>query len=109
MANQALWGLGVKDLIDRGFIHAPTKVFGTHLGKKVQAVLQPNGTFLHQGNVHNSPSVAAGRAITAELHVRTSGRSYWSVNGWRFWHVTGADGQPHSLAALRELISSRES
>lgn len=62
----------VTDLIDQGLINPPTTVFGTHSGKPIEALLMPNGTFVHRGNIYSSPSVAAGRAITAEVGSRPS-------------------------------------
>ena len=91
----------VTDLIDLGLIRPPTTVFGTHSSKRVEAILTPDGTFIHRGNVYSSPSVAAGRVITAELGISSVGRSYLSVNGWKFWQVICPDGKPRSLADLR--------
>jgi hypothetical protein len=94
----------VTDLIDHGLIRPPTTVFGTYAGKRLEALLTPDGMFVHRGNVYASPSVAAGRAITAEAGVSSTGRSYFSVNGWKFWQVTGPDGKPRSLADLRDQL-----
>jgi hypothetical protein len=82
----------VTDLIDHGLINAPVTVFGTYSAKRLQARLMPDGTFVHRGNVYSSPSVAAGRAITAELGYSTSGRGYFAINGWKFWQVVCPDG-----------------
>jgi hypothetical protein len=94
----------VTDLIDHGLICPPTKVFGTHSGKRIEALLMPDGTFVHRGNMYSSPSVAAGRAITAEIGGSSIGRSYLSINGWKFWQVVCADGESHSLADIREQL-----
>jgi hypothetical protein len=94
----------VTDLIDHGLINVPITVFGTHSGKRIQAQLGPNGHFVHRGGTDSSPSVAAGRAITAELGVSTIGRSYMSINGWKFWQVVCPDGRTRNLAELREQL-----
>ena len=94
----------VTDLIDHDLIHTPTTVFGTHSGKRIEAVLTPDGTFLHRGRTYSSPSVAAGNAITATLGVSSIGRNYLSINGWKFWHVLDSDGTPRCLADLREEL-----
>jgi hypothetical protein len=106
--------LTVKDLIDQGFIKAPAKVFlrhlrkDTHLRKDIEATLNKDGSFTYAGSTYASPSVAAGRAITAELGVTTPGRTYQSVNGWRFWQVRGPSGKVQSLAEIRQqLLDSR--
>jgi hypothetical protein len=96
----------VTDLIDLGLINAPTTVFGTHSGKRIEALLTPDGTFVRGGNVYSSPSVAAGQAITAEVGVSTTGRDYASINGWKFWRVVCPDGKIRSLADIREQLLS---
>jgi hypothetical protein len=94
----------VTDLIDEGLISPPTKVFGTYGGTRIEALLTPDGTFVHHGSEDTSPSVAAGRAITAETGVTSTGRNYFSVNGWKFWQVIGPDGKSSSLAELRRRL-----
>jgi hypothetical protein len=96
----------VTDLIDHGLITAPTTVFGVHSGKRIQARLTRDGTFVHRRNTYSSPSVAAGRAITAELGASSSGRGYLSINGWKFWQVVCADGETRTLADIREQLLS---
>lgn len=94
----------ITDLIDHGLINAPTRVFGIHSGKRIEALLTPDGIFVHRGNEYSSPSVAAGRAITAELGSSSIGRGYLSINGWKFWQVVCPDGRISSLANLREQL-----
>jgi hypothetical protein len=96
----------VSDLIDHGLISAPTTVFGIHSGKRIEARLTSDGTFVHRRKVHSSPSVAAGRAITAELGASSGGRGYLSINGWKFWQVVCADGETRTLADIREQLRS---
>jgi hypothetical protein len=96
----------VTDLIDHGLISPPTTVFGTYAGKRVQALLTEDGTFIHRGNIYSSPSVAAGYAITAEVGVSSIGRNYLSVNGWKFWQMACPDGKTRTLADLREQLLS---
>ena len=94
----------VKELIERGLISAPAPVFGIHAGKRIESRLEADGTFTYGGQSYASPSVAAGRAITAETGTTTPTRSYRSVNGWKFWQVTCADGKPRTLAEIREQM-----
>jgi hypothetical protein len=96
----------VTDLIDHGLIGAPTTVFGIHSGKRIEARLTPDGTFVHRRNVYSSPSVAAGRAITSELGTSSSGRGYLSINGWKFWQLVCPDGKTRTLADLRDQLLS---
>jgi hypothetical protein len=96
----------VTDLIDNGLINAPTTVFGNHSGKRIEALLTPDGKFVHRGNVYSSPSGAAGRAITAEAGVSSIGRPYMPVNGWKFWQVVCPDGRCRTLADVREALLS---
>ena len=106
IANPKVQSISVKDLIERGLIVAPTKVFGSHGGKIIQATLKKDGTFIYSKEVYASPSVAAGRGITAELGMSTPGRTYASVNGWKFWQVRCPDGTSRSLADIREQMRS---
>jgi len=94
----------VTDLIDHGLISPPTTVFGTHSGKRIEALLTADGKFIYQGKTYSSPSVAAGRAITAELGASSLDRGYLSINGWKFWQVTRADGRSRSLADIRDEL-----
>jgi hypothetical protein len=96
----------VTDLIDHGLIKAPTTVFGMHSGERVDALLTTDGTFVHRGNTYSSPSVAAGRLITAQLGASTAGRSYASINGWKFWRLDCPDGKIRTLADLRDQLLS---
>jgi len=96
----------VTDLIDHGLIRAPTTVFGIHSGKRLEALLTADGTFVHRGNVYSSPSVAAGRVITLELGTSSAGRGYLSINGWKFWQVACPDGRSRTLADLRDQLLS---
>lgn len=99
-------GPSVSNLIANGAIKAPVQVRGEHKGKSIEAVIQPDGTFLFHGRTFNSPSVAAGFAITAITGATTPGRSYFSVNGWKFWKVAGADGSWRSLLEVRDSLST---
>ena len=96
----------VTDLIDQGLINTPATVFGMHSGKRLSARLTPDGTFVHRGNTYSSPSVAAGRVITAELGVSSAGRTYLSINGWKFWQVICTDGRTRTLGEIREQLLS---
>jgi hypothetical protein len=96
----------ITDLIDVGLIKAPTAIFGIHAGKRIEAMLTADGTFVHCGNSYSSPSVAAGRAITAEHGTSTRGRSYAQINGWKFWQVSCPDGKARTLAELRDQLLS---
>jgi hypothetical protein len=96
--------LSVRDLIERGAFKAPLKAYGGHNGVAVEATIQTDGTFLWQGQTFNSPSVAAGYAVTALTKTTTPGRSYLSINGWKFWSVECADGHSRTLSEIRELL-----
>jgi hypothetical protein len=96
----------VTDLIDHGLIEAPATVFGIHSGKRIEAVVTPEGTFEYRGNTYASPSVAAGRAITNEIGTSSIGRGYLSINGWKFWQVPCSDGKTRTLADLRDQLLS---
>jgi hypothetical protein len=96
----------VTDLIDHGLISAPITVFGTHSGKRIEARLTSDGTFVHRGNTYSSPSVAAGRAITADIGTSSIGRGYLSINGWKFWQVVCPDGKIRTLAEIRDQLLS---
>ena len=94
----------VTDLIDQGLVTPPARAFGIYRGKRIEALLLADGTFVHRGNRYSSPSVAAGRAITAEAGAISTGRNYFSVNGWKFWQVICPDGKSRSLADLRNQL-----
>jgi len=96
--------ISVHDLIDHGLLLAPANVRGEHLGKTIEATIMADGNFLWRGEVFNSPSVAAGRAITAMTGAITHKRSYFSVNGWKFWYVQCEDGAFRSLAEIRNSL-----
>ena len=93
----------VKDLINSGLIVAPTPIFGFYLGKRIDARLDADGTFSFRRRKYSSPSMAAGQAITASTGTSPSGRPYYSVNGWKFWKVSRADGQ-WTLAEIRRQL-----
>jgi hypothetical protein len=96
--------LRVTDLIERGLISAPTRIFGHHSGRRIGARLAADGTISYRGQKYASPSVAAGQAITAETGFSSPGRRYHSINGWLFWQVTCPDGQLRTLAQIRDQI-----
>jgi hypothetical protein len=95
--------VNVKDLIDSGLIVAPTSIFGFHLGKRIEASLAVDGTISFRRRKYSSPSMAAGQAITASTGTSPPGRPYYSVNGWKFWKVSRADGQ-WTLAQIRRQL-----
>jgi hypothetical protein len=94
----------VKDLIERGLISAPTRIFGVYSGKRIQARLDVDGMFSYRGKRYSSPSTAAGRAITATTGSSPPGRLYYSVNGWLFWRVARPDGKSRTLAEIRDQM-----
>ena len=106
MDKPYLFGPSVALLIESGAITAPALVRGDWQGKTIEAELQRDGTFVFHKQIYNSPSVAAGHAITATSGVTTPGRAYASVNGWKFWNVRGADGLWRSLKEIRDCSSS---
>jgi Restriction Enzyme Adenine Methylase Associated len=96
--------LQVKDLIERGLIPAPTRIFGFHSGKRIQARLSIDGTFSYRGKRYSSPSTAAGQAITATTGSSPPGRLSYSVNGWQFWRVACPDGESRTLDEIRDQM-----
>jgi Restriction Enzyme Adenine Methylase Associated len=96
----------VRDLIERGLFHVPAVAQGEHAGVVVKATIEPDGSFIWKKERFNSPSVAAGHAITDATGARTGGRRYFSVNGWKFWHVRGQDGQLRSLSEIRSSLTA---
>ncbi len=96
-----LW-ISVKDLIDRGQLKAPSEIVGFHSGAKVEGVVLPDGSIQIQGEIYSSPSPAAGAAITKATGRTTPGRSYFSINGWKFWHVRVSNRET-SLDELRKI------
>jgi hypothetical protein len=104
-SGQKPLSLHVKDLIERGLIKAPARLFGFHSGKRIQARLGADGIFSYRGQRYSSPSTAAGRAITATSGSSPPDRRYYSVNGWNFWRVTGPDGESRTLAEIRDQLT----
>jgi Restriction Enzyme Adenine Methylase Associated len=97
----------VRDLIDHGLIRAPAVARGEHGRTIIKATIEADGSFLWKKERFNSPSVAAGHAITAATGAQTSGRHYFSVNGWKFWHVQCQDELFRSLTDLRNSLPDR--
>jgi Restriction Enzyme Adenine Methylase Associated len=97
----------VRDLIDHGLIRAPAVARGEHRGTIIKATIEADGSFVWKKERFNSPSVAAGYAITAATGAQTPGRRYFSVNGWKFWHVQCQDGQFRSLTEIRDSLPDR--
>lgn len=92
----------VKDLIDRGAIPVPVTLYGERSGQKFQVILEQDGSFVWRDQSFGSPSVAAGRIITLTFNERTPGRSYFAVNGWKFWKLRGSDGNLRTLGEIRD-------
>jgi hypothetical protein len=92
----------IVDLIEAGLLPRTAKLHGYYGPHRIAATLKDDGTFTCGSTVSSSPSVAAGRAITTKFGQRSPGRSYYSVNGWLFWKVTGRDGKTRTLADLRK-------
>lgn len=101
-------GPRVRDLIDRGLIHAPAVVRGVYKGTIIQATIDSDGSFVWNAERFSSPSVAAGRMITAISGDRTPGRGYLSINGWKFWSVKCTDGEFRALIELRDSPPNKE-
>lgn len=105
--EKSLLGPTLASLVDSGAIAAPAVVRGDAKGTVVEATVEMDGTITYQGKTFNSPSVAAGHAITATTGFTTPGRSYASVNGWAFWRVADVTGQWRSLKEVRDEQTSR--
>jgi len=101
-SHQPAPSIGLVEMIEKGVIAAPVVVFGYYEETRFEATLNQDGTFLCGGELYNSPSVAAGRAITKMSGRRSPGRGYWSINGWNFWQVPCDHGAPKTLAAIRQ-------
>ena len=101
--------ISVADLIEAGLLRHTARLHGYYGQLRIEATLKRDGTFVCDEVVSSSPSVAAGRAITAKSGQRTPGRTYLSVNGWIFWRVTGRGENARTLADLRrELVETRQ-
>src|SRR5258708_4105335 len=103
----SLLSVTVRDLIQVGLIQAPTSVVGRFGTLEIKATLEADGGFRRGEYYSSSPSVAAGRAITMRTGRTSPGRSYFSVNGWKFWQVMCSDGAVRSLAAVRTMTKER--
>jgi Restriction Enzyme Adenine Methylase Associated len=97
----------VVDLIEASLVSRSEKLHGHYRQYRFEARLKPDGTLICGTKKYASPSVAAGEAITSRLGQTTPGRNYLAVNGWRFWRVTGRNGETKTLADLRrELLKA---
>ena len=93
----------LEDLIKRGHLQAPTRIFGSHSGKNIVGRVLRDGSIQIGRDRFASPSVAAGVAITKATGRLTPGRRYFSINGWFFWFVgSTSDRGPVLLDDLRK-------
>lgn len=100
--EKSLSGSNLVSLIEEGAITAPSIIRGDAQGTAIEATIEKDGTIVFRGMSFNSPSVAAGHAITATTGFTTPGRSYASVNGWKFWRIAGKRGEWRSLKEVRD-------
>jgi Restriction Enzyme Adenine Methylase Associated len=98
----------ILDLIEAGLLSPSDKLHGNHGETYYEARLESDGTFICGSITSSSPSVAAGQAITARSGQKSPSRSYWSINGWKFWHVSDGDRAGKTLADVRrEFLETR--
>jgi len=98
----------IVDLIEAGLVSRSERLHGFHGQDRLEATLKRDGTIICGTKTYTSPSVAAGEAITSRSGKTAPGRNYFSVNGWRFWHVTSRTGETKTLADLRlELVEAQ--
>jgi hypothetical protein len=99
----------ILDLIEAGLLSPLEKLHGNHGDAYYEARLKRDGTFICGSISSSSPSVAAGQAITARSGQRSPSRSYWSINGWKFWHVSDGGRAGKTLADLpREFLEAQQ-
>lgn len=91
----------LKELIERGFLSTPVTLYGEFGGHEIEATLKVDASLEAHGQTFNSLSVAAGFLITVKTGRKSSGRSYFACNGWRFWNVRDAHGMLLSLDDIR--------
>lgn len=104
--EKPLSGPTLASLIEGGAVAAPCTVRGDARGTTIEATVEMDGSIVYGGKSFNSPSVAAGHAITATTGYTTRGRSYAAVNGWLFWQVADKHGVWRSLKEVRDEQAS---
>jgi hypothetical protein len=104
----SVYMIRVADLMDAGLVSRAEELHGYNGRDRFEARLESDGTIICGTKIYTSLSVAAGEAITARSGKAAPGRNYFSVNGWKFWHVVGRNGETKTLAELRlELFEAR--
>ena len=92
----------LKELINSGELEAPIGLAGVYDRFEITGRLLRDGSIQVGREKFDSPSVAAGIAITRATGRVTPGRRYISINGWKFWRVRPARrGASTSLEELR--------
>ena len=99
--------VSVRELIAAKLIKAPSTARALTNGQKFEARLDEEGKFVWRGRRYNSPSVAAGYAITDLCGRQSPGRTSVSINGWRVWDVLTPSGEHRRLAEVREEYHRR--
>jgi hypothetical protein len=89
----------LRKLVEAGLVKAGSKAFAEYQGQRYEAVVQPDGKMLFEGEAFRSPS-AAGGAVTAKHGVS-------KPNGWTFWQVKNSEGEVVKLAALRKQFAAK--
>ena len=87
------------DLIQRGVLKPPLRLFADYKDQKFEATLQADGSITFENQKYSSASKAASAARAKVL-----GREA-STNGWEFWCFTDCDGNAQTLGTAR---SSRQ-
>ena len=86
----------VKNLVDANLVKVGQKIYGSHLGKRYEGTILPEGRvkLLHNYSEWDSLS-AAGKEILG-----------YEVDGWTWWRATREDGRECKLDELRKEFES---
>lgn len=95
----------LEQLYQLGAFSNGTTIFADADGKKATGTILPDGHVMTLDKEFASLSVAAGVAITTLTGRTTFGRSYASVNGWKFWKYKLPDDHILTLDELRRKFA----
>lgn len=87
------------DLISRGLIRPPVKIYGSGRGYKLEGTVEPDGSVVVDGFIFKSLSGAAEKTLR-----RLSGRTH-SINGLEFWGVRSDNGQLTRFIQLKDQLT----
>lgn len=93
--------VGLKDLIDAGFVTPPFKIEVEYKGRRFVAEIQEDAAVAFEGKVYPSLSTAGGAAKKKVIGA-PAGKEYPATNGWDFWKFSDAStGLMREMAYLR--------